>query len=62
MYYQLSWLISKQFQDNSEFEKAFLNALKEELERADLALDTKLIITYLCNKFDGFDGVMEKVV
>lgn len=49
------------FPDESEFETALLEILKGELEQADLALDTRLIITYLCNKFDGFDGVMEKV-
>merc|ERR1711892_176818 len=47
--------------DKSEFETALLNILKGELERADLALDTRLIVNYLCNKFDAFAGVMERV-
>ena len=55
-------LVTSQLPDKSEFETALLEILKVELELADLALDTRLIVTYLCNKFDAFDGVMENVI
>jgi len=47
--------------EQSTFEKTLLETLIEQLEKADLAAGTKLIICLICNTFDTFDGVMIKV-
>ena len=46
----------------SEFEGKLLTKLCDELKKAKLSLDSKLIVTMITNSFDNFDGTLEKVI
>ena len=48
-------------QDKSQFEGELLAFLCKQLEEADIDVETKLLICTIANKFDDFDGHLEKV-
>ena len=49
------------FEDESWFEKKLLDMLGNILVDAKLPIPTKLLISLVSNKFDNFNGQMEKV-
>ena len=45
----------------SEFENDLLNYLCKELAKSDMQAAQKLLICLVCDRFDDFEGAMEKV-
>ena len=48
-------------QDKSQFEGELLAFLCKQLEEAEIAVETKLLVCTIANRFDDFDGHLEKV-
>ena len=48
--------------DKSQFEGELLAFLCKQLEKADIDVQTKLLICTIANRFDDFDGHLEQVI